>query len=77
MVVGQIWWFVVRCYVLPGSATKTKHVTMAIIQCPDTVYLILVEYLNANLTHPDGRDHNKELREILDVEGLEDMASNL
>ena len=35
LVTRQKRWFVVGCYVLPGSAANNEHITKALYHCPD------------------------------------------
>ena len=64
-------WFVDVCYVLPGSAAETYHITKVLYQCQDGLELILVGDLNINLSQPEGIYIYKDLVVMLVVEEME------
>ena len=68
---GRKRWFIVRCCILPGSAAENYHITKALWYCPDSLEPILVEDLNANLSHPEGRESDKYRTVIMLVEEIE------
>ena len=69
---GRKSWFIVRCYVLPGSAAETYHIAKALCHCPDGLEPILVEDLNVNLPQTEGRESDKDLTVIMVVEDTYD-----
>ena len=64
-------WFVSGCYIPPGSAAETEHITKALCHCPDGLELILVGDLNVNLYQPEGVDIDKYLVVMMVVEDME------
>ena len=68
---GRKRWFIVRCYVLPGSVADTEHIAKALFHCPGGLEPILVGDLNVNLSQPEGRERDKELMVIMVVEEME------
>ena len=56
MVMGRKMWFIVRCYVLPGSEAETEHIAKALCHCLDSLEPILVGDINVNLSQTEGRE---------------------
>ena len=47
---GPRCWFVVGCYLDPDYAMSIKHVIRAMVQRPHEAALLVVRYLNTNLS---------------------------
>ena len=69
-------WLVVGCYTPPHRSDNTKEITMSLIHYSDGVDPILVGDININLYQTEGRECEKDLAEMIEVEGLKDMASH-
>ena len=68
---GRNRWLIVGCYVLPGSAAETEHISNALCHCPDGLEPILVGDININLSQPVCSESDKDLTVILVVEKMD------
>ena len=76
MVTGQKRWFIISCYVLPGSADEAEHIVTVFGHCAYGVYPITVININVDLFQTKGRYHEKDIVEMVAVEVLNDMATH-
>ena len=59
LVMGEILWNAIRCYLAPHNASTLEHVVAATSQRPQGSELLVAGYFNADLAAPEVHDQDK------------------
>ena len=69
-------WYIIGCYLDPDETSTIESVVSALKERPRGAALLVVGYLNMNLTEPENYWSGTEIAAALTEEGIKDMAAH-